>query len=232
VYILNSSGREEAEMRPELFKMYTDDMVRLHEYIANVDPNDHATWAHVARDASAAYAAWSRRLEPTPGPLADASRTLARSAQLRASQSTPRPPQMPSMANTTALILAQARKGKNAAAEALLLRQLSQMTVSIHDAAKASGEARVARETVVMMRQRLTVVRDSYAATVDRNATTPGPNDYADLSPELRDTMRRNALMNGKGSPVPTKLTPPSTPAVDVTTTRKPATPQRDGHER
>jgi hypothetical protein len=215
-----SPGREESEMGPDLFQVYAEDMVRLHEYIAKVDPNDHATWAHVARDTSAAYAAWSRSLEPTPGPLADASRTLARSAQLRASQSTPRPPQMPSMANTTALILAQARKGKNAAAEALLLRQLSQMTVLIHDAAKASGNARLARETVAMMRQRLTVVRDGYAAQIDQNAID-------ELPPHLRFMRQRNELFYGKGPSASTK-----SPVVDVPATRRPATPQRDGHER
>ncbi|AWF99946.1 relaxase/mobilization nuclease domain-containing protein [Clavibacter michiganensis] len=55
-------GREESEIDPALFQMYSDDMARLHEYVAEVGPNDHATWAHVARDTSAADAAWSRRL--------------------------------------------------------------------------------------------------------------------------------------------------------------------------
>jgi hypothetical protein len=218
-------GREESEMSPALFQMYSDDMVRLHEYIAKVDPNDHATWAHVARDTSAAYAAWSRRLEPTPGPLADAARTLARSSQLRASQSTPRPSQMPSMVNTTALILAQARKGKNAAAEAMLFRQLVQTTVAIGKAARASGDARVANETATVIRDRLTQVRDGYTAQVRAN-------DVAALPAADRAVMQRAALANGMGSPVPTKLTRADKPSVDVPTTRKPAAPERDGHER
>jgi hypothetical protein len=220
VYKPVTPGREESEMNAALFQMYSDDMVRLHEYIAKVDPKDHATWAHVARDTSAAYAAWSRRLEPTPGPLADASRALARSAQLRASQSTPRPPRMPSMVSTTALILAQARKGKNAEAEALLLRQLAQTTLLIGKAAKASGDARVAQQTATMMRQRLTVVRDSYAAQIDQNAIDA-------LPPHLRFMRQRNELHYGKGSSASAK-----SPIVDVPTTRRPATPQRDGHER
>ncbi|MDO4039322.1 relaxase/mobilization nuclease domain-containing protein [Clavibacter michiganensis] len=220
-----SPGREESEMRPEFFKMYADDMVRLHEYIAKLDPNDHASWAHVARDTSAAYAAWSRRLETTPGPLADASRTLARSAQLRASESTPRPVQMPSMTNTTALILAQARKGKNAAAEALLLRQLSQASLSIVKAADASRDARLAQQTVTMMKTQLTQVRDSYTAQIHAN-------DVAALSPEERAVKQRASYGSAKDSPVPTKLTPAAKPTVDVPTTRTPATPKRDDHER
>jgi len=218
-------GREEGEMRPELFQAYANDMVRLHEYIAKIDPNDHATWAHVARDTSAAYAAWSRRLETTPGPLADAARTLARASQLRASESTPRPPQMPSMVNTTALILAQARKGKNAAAEALLFRHLVQTTVAIGKAAKASGDARVASETATAIRERLTLVRDGYTAQIRAN-------DVAALPAADRAVLQRAAAGSGMGSPVPTKLTPGVTPTVDVPTTRKPAAPERDGHER
>jgi hypothetical protein len=213
-------GREESEMRPELFTRYAEDMVRLHEYIAKIDPNDHAAWAHVARDTSSAYAAWSRRLEPTPGPLADAARTLSRSAQLRARESTPRPVQMPSMTNTTALILAQAKKGKNAAAEALLLRQLLQTSLMIYQAAKVSGDARIARETATVMKNRLGAVYDSYTAQIDQNKLD-------ELPPHLRFMRQRHELYYGKGSSASTK-----SPIVDVPTTRRPATPQRDGHER
>jgi hypothetical protein len=127
---------------------------------------------------------------------------------------------MPSMVSTTALILAQARKGKNAEAEALLLRQLAQTTLLIGKAAKASGDARVAQQTATMMRQRLTVVRDSYAAQIDQNAIDA-------LPPHLRFMRQRNELHYGKGSSASAK-----SPIVDVPTTRRPATPQRDGHER
>jgi hypothetical protein len=217
-------GREEAEMRPEMFDMYTEDMSRLHDYIARLDPNDHASWAHVAKDTAGAYAAWSRRLEPTPGPLADASRTLARASQIRAYESRPRPPQMPSMTGTTALILAQAKKGKNAAAEALLLRQLAQTTQSVFRAVNAAGDARTAHATAFIMRQRLTVIRDSYAAQIDRNA-------FDALPLEQRQMRQRAEIATGIGSPVPNKLTKAEKP-VDVPITRAPSTPQRDGTER
>ncbi|UKF32449.1 relaxase/mobilization nuclease domain-containing protein [Clavibacter phaseoli] len=218
-------GREEAEMRPEMFEMYTKDMSRLHDYIARLDPNDHASWAHVAKDAAGAYAAWSRRLEPTPGPLADASRTIARASQIRAYESKPRPPQMPSMTGTTALILAQAKKGKNAAAEALLLRQLAQTTQSVFRAVRATGDARTAHATAIVMRQRLTVIRDSYAAQIDRNALDALPL-------EQRQRRQRAEIAAGIGSPVPNKLTPAPKPVVNVPTTRAPSTPKRDGTER
>jgi hypothetical protein len=217
-------GREEAEMRPEMFKMYADDMTRLHDYIARLDPNDHASWAHVAKDTASAYAAWSRRLEPTPGPLADAARTLARASQIRAYESKPRPAQMPSMTGTTALILAQARKGKNAAAEAMLLRQLSQTSLHVYRAMKATGDARTAQATAEVMKQRLTVIRDSYTAQIDRNT-------LAALPAETRQAIQRQQIAAAIGPPVPTPLTPTAKP-VDVPTTRAPSAPERDGTDR
>ncbi|QIS40543.1 hypothetical protein GW571_14925 (plasmid) [Clavibacter capsici] len=54
-------------MRSEMLKMYADDMTRLHHYLARLDPNEHASWAHVAKDTAGACAAWFRRLESTPG---------------------------------------------------------------------------------------------------------------------------------------------------------------------
>jgi hypothetical protein len=227
-------GREEAEMNPQFFDLYARDMTRLHEYIKTIPPEDHAAWAHVARETAGAYAAWSKRLETTPGPLADAARTLARSAQLRPSESRPRPVAMPSMSNTTALILAQVSKGKNATAEALLFRQLATTTNSIRRAAQAAGDARRAAELSAALRERLTKVRDAYTAQEHTNV-------LASLSPEQRATAERAALAAGRsgvGSPVPTTLPPrTSGPVVVPTTTTGPGlsnTPaqQRDELER
>lgn len=218
-------GREESEMSPKFFAMYAEDMRRLHDYIASVDPSDKATWAHVARETSGAYAAWSRRLEPTPGPLAEASRTLARSAQLRAGESRPRPVAMPSMATTAALILVQAKRGQNAAAEALLLKQLAQTTASIFRAAKAVGDLHRSQELARMMTQRLTVVRDGYTAQITAN-------QVAALTPEQQAAKQRADLAAGRGGPVPTRLTPAAEPAVQAPTTKTAGTRERDDFER
>jgi hypothetical protein len=218
-------GREESEMSPRLFQMYADDMTRLHAYIQQIDPTDQATWAHVARNTAGAYAAWSRRLEPTPGPLAEASRTLARSAQLRAHQSIPRPASMPSMATTTALILIQATKGKNAAAEALLLRQLAQTMLSLLRAAKVVGDHKRAEELSRVMTQRVTLVRDAYNAQATANS-------IAALTAEERAIKARMDRSLRTGSPVPTRLTPTQSSVVDTTTSRRPGTPNRSEAER
>lgn len=218
-------GREEAEMNPKFFTRYADDMARLHEYLNTVDPTDYATWAHVARETAGAYAAWSHRIEPTPGPLADTSRALARSAQLRPGESRPRPASMPSMATTTALILAQAHKGKNPAAEALLLRQLAQTTLSILRAAQAVGDERRARELATAMRDKLRTVRDAYTAQENANALEA-------LTPEQRAVKQRADIAAGRtGSPIPTKLTPIQ-PLPEHTLPPRTSGPQRDDNER
>lgn len=224
-YVPARPGREESEMKPEFFKMYAEDMTRLHEYIATIDPDDHAAWAHVARETSGAYAAWSRRLEPVPGPLARTSRTPARSAQLLPSQSRRRPVAMPSMVNTTALILAQANKGKNAAAEALLLRQLAQTTVSIFRAVQASGDARRASELAATVKNNLRAVRDGYAAQIAENGV-------AALTPEERAVKQRADLAAGRGGPLPTKLTPTAQPELAQPAPRTTGAGDRDATER
>ncbi len=67
-----------------MWREYTDQVTQLRDQLSAVDPTDRATWARVARETSGAFAAWSQRVEATPGPLADASRTLARTAQISA----------------------------------------------------------------------------------------------------------------------------------------------------
>jgi hypothetical protein len=106
----------------------------------------------------------------------------------------------------------------------MLLRQLSQTSLHVYRAMKATGDARTAQATADVMKQRLTVIRDSYTAQIDRNA-------FAALPVETRQAIQRQQIATGIGSPVPTKLTPAAKP-VDVPTTRAPSAPARDGTER
>ncbi|ALD14405.1 hypothetical protein GW571_14920 (plasmid) [Clavibacter capsici] len=127
------------------------------------------------------------------------------------------------MTCTTALILAQARKGKNAAAEAMLLGQLSQTSLHVYRAVKATGNARTPQATAEFMKRRLTHIRDRYTAQIDRNT-------LAALPAKTRQAVQRQQITTGTGSPVPTKLTPQAMP-IDVPTTCAPSSPERDGIE-
>lgn len=222
-------GREESELSSDLYESYAADMGRLHDYLRTVDPSDRATWAHVAREASGAYAAWSRRLESTPGPLAEASRQLARSAHLPAGESIRRPAAMPSTAGTTMLILATAAKRNRAAEEAMLLRQIVRTTRALMDAHKAAGDVRRTRELAATISTQLKAVHEGYTAQVRQNEW--------DALPEAAKRAREVVQSSyGKGSPVPAKLTPAEPDAVSAESTsaprRAPAPRERDGNER
>ncbi|WP_146082604.1 relaxase/mobilization nuclease domain-containing protein [Rathayibacter sp. AY2B3] len=226
-------GREVAEPSPDLFAKYAADMDRLHQYINSVDPSDRSTWAHVARETAGAYAAWSRRMEPTPGPLADAARLLARSAHLRAHETRPRPAAMPSSAHTTALILAAAGKKKNAAAELLLLHQLARMTHAIASAHKAAGDARRMSELSQTLRGQLTAVRDSYTKQDTANKAEAWEAQRAALPPELRQSREAVAASFPTGSPVPTKLTPREQESADALLAKRARDArEKPGHDR
>ena len=219
-------GRESAELSSDLYSSYAEDMGRLHDYLSRVVPSDRATWAHAAREASGAYAAWSRRLEPTPGPLAEASRTLARSAHLRAHESTPRPAEMPSMAGTTMLILATAGKRNKAAEEAMLLRQIVRTTRAIMDAHKAAGDARRTRELAGPIRNQLKTVHEGYNAQIQKNAWDALPEDTR----RARETVQASFAT---GTPVPTKLTKAEPNVTSTAAPQRGTEPrERDGHDR
>jgi hypothetical protein len=201
-------GREQGASSPELFKKYAADMDRLHEYINSVDPSDRATWAHVARETAGAYAAWSRRMEPTPGPLADAARSLARSAHLPARDARPRPTGMPSNAAMTALILTTAGAKQNAALELMLFRQLAITTRAVMRAHKAAGDTRRAAELSQTLRGQLTAVRDGYTKQDQTNQHEAWETKRAALPPELRESREMVEAAFPTGSPVPKTLTP------------------------
>jgi hypothetical protein len=78
------AGRTSAAPSSELEVECSCELAKLCEALREVSAGERGTWAHVARETSGVLAAWSLRTEPVPGPLAQASRSLARSAQLRA----------------------------------------------------------------------------------------------------------------------------------------------------
>jgi hypothetical protein len=60
----------------------TELLARAQDGLAQVDSGDQVTWAHAARDAAAILNTWSLRIEPTPGPIADAAYALRASATI------------------------------------------------------------------------------------------------------------------------------------------------------
>ena len=221
-------GREEGTPAPEMWKQYSDEIGQLRKQLRDVPVTDRATWAHVARETAGAFAAWSQRVEATPGPLAQTSRELARSAHLRAYQSRPKPVQLGSAANAAMLLLQAASGGKGTMAEAIMLRQLGRVTVAVLDAHAAAGDARRAEQLTAMMHEK-------FAQIQQRLPEIPLKQNGPETRTETRTVTSENETMRratdglaapGTGSPLPTPLPTPLRPGKHKT----PAMPrERDG---
>jgi len=112
------------EPSARLWQTYTDDVARMGTQLATLDPGDHATWAGVARETAGVFAAWSLRTECVPGPLADASDQLARSAAVHARTVTQRPGRPVSLRGPAFLLMQPAANPSSRTGQALLIRQL------------------------------------------------------------------------------------------------------------
>ena len=213
-------GREESTPAPELWKQYSDEIGQLRKQLRDVPVTDRATWAHVARETAGAFAAWSQRVEATPGPLAQTSRELARSAHLRAHQSRPKPVQLGSAANAAMILLQAASGGRGTMAEAIMLRQLGRVTVAVLDAHAAAGDARRAEQLTAMMHEKFAQVQQQLPEIPSKQN---GPETRTVTSEN--ETMRRatdGLAPPGTGSPLPATLRPGKH--------KTPATPrERDG---
>ncbi|MDH6238467.1 relaxase/mobilization nuclease domain-containing protein [Cryobacterium sp. CG_9.6] len=217
-------GREESTPAPEMWKQYSDEIGQLRKQLRDVPVTDRATWAHVARETAGAFAAWSQRVEVTPGPLAQTSRDLARSAHLRAHESQPKPVQLGSASNAAMILMQAASGGTGTMAEAIMLRQLGRVSVAILDMHSAVGDARRAEQITATLRTQFAAVTDRLPAVPSKSAQS----DSRTRSVEVPDVMRRateGLAAPGTGSPVPTTLNP--------SRRKTPATPrERDGHGR
>ena len=140
----------------EVQERCASELAALRERLVEISPDDTATWAHAAREAAGVYAAWSLRTEPTPGPLAETSRVVARSAQLRRREVEGRRwRSLPAARYTSALLLAAAPEARSALS---IFRQLAGLSTAIADMHQAVGELDRARELQELSRRQLASV--------------------------------------------------------------------------
>lgn len=209
-------GRETREPDPQLWQQYSRDMTQLRERLQAVPPEDRETWARIARDTAGAFAAWSLRVEDTPGDLAATADALAVSAQTHRRPVKPRQPQMGSVTGTAMLLASAARGGRGTTAEAIMLRQLVNLAGSIHDAAQASGEARYAAQLATIERERMRSIAarlprvnaPGHTAGTETQSAAPATTT---LEPEAAEMLRRVQASQQRpageaASPVPKKL--------------------------
>jgi hypothetical protein len=198
-----AAGRETTEPDPQLWERYTAEVTALREQLRSVPVEDGATWAHVARETAGAFAAWSLRVEPTPGPLAATADALARSAQLRAHQVQPRRAGLPSARGAALLLASVAHGGTGTVAQAVLLRQLANTAKALHDAHAATGQADRAAEIAATVRAQLATVTAALPA-VPVHAPPTSVGQQAAGAVQLAEGGQ--APLRAPGSPVPTAL--------------------------
>ena len=167
-------GRELVTPGPELWDAVTDEVGRMRDWLRTVPVDDRATWARVAGEVSGALAAWSTAVESTPGPLASAADSLARSAEVRASTVRGHRRTGPSARGAALLCASVAHGGRGTVAQAVLLRQLSNVARAIHDQHAAAGEARRAAEIARVARSELVAVAANLPSPAPRvNSAAP-----------------------------------------------------------
>lgn len=203
---VSRTGPEKAVPPAETWVEYTRNATALVEQLRALPHDDHATWAKAAREVSGAFAAWSHRLEPTPGPLAATAAELSRTAQLRAPRQHSKPVALPSIAGTAMLFMAASSKSKTAAQSALML-QLVNTAFAIHEMHQQSGRTREAQR----LRAVVTGQLKPFAASMPRPATVGAPEQSAPAQttvPKSVEIGLRGMAPTRPGSAVPTTPTP------------------------
>jgi hypothetical protein len=198
-----SPGREMREPDPALWREVGADLERLREQLRSVPIEDRDTWARVARQTSGAFAAWSARVEETPGPLAATSDALARTAELRRRPVRPERAPKASASGAAMLLISAAKGGRGAVAQAVMLRQLANLAKAIYDMHRADQDARRAAQIERAIRGDL--------ATVSARLPDPGPVGHPDTkAAEVVRTARQaqGGPQRTPGSPVPNRIEP------------------------
>ena len=147
----------------------------------SVPLDDHATWAHVARETAGAFAPWSTATETVPGPLAAAATELSKTAQLRRYPVKPVKTVGPS-ARGASLLLMTATTGSGTAALAIMLRQLLSVSKAIHDMHKANNDLRRSRQINAVVRTQLVTVANASPPVSAAPPATPVQQEAANVT--------------------------------------------------
>jgi hypothetical protein len=171
---VSKTGPENATPPAQMWVEYTRNATALVEQLRALPRDDHATWAKAAREVSGAFAAWSHRLEPTPGPLAATAAELSRTAQLRAPRQYSKPVALPSIAGTAMLFMAASSKNKTAAQTALMV-QLVNTAFAMYEMHAQSGRTREAQRIRAVVTEQL----GPFTATMPKAVAAGGAEQAA-----------------------------------------------------
>lgn len=197
-------GREVTAPAADVWQRYASDLEQLRTRMQSVPMTDRVAWAGAARQAAGGLAAWSQRLEPTPGPLAAASRALAQSAQVRAWEGRAQPARVTtSLAGSAVAVLTVGQAGNRTAAELMMLRELVKLSRAVHDMHAAASDGR-----------RVTAVR---GALLEQLRPLMREAEFHALPAE--EQARQMRLAANRGSTAPTAGRPEAGSAADADAT-------------
>lgn len=219
---VSRTGPENSTPPAEMWVEYTRNAAALADQLRTIPRDDHATWAKAARDVSGAFAAWSYRLEPTPGPLAATAAELSRTAQLRAPRQHSKPVALPSIAGTAMLFMAASSKNKTAAQTALMV-QLINTAFAVYEMHAQSGRTREAQRIRSVVEERLA----PFTGTMPKPVLVGAGQPALEAAPRAIDIARRGMVPIRPGSVLPTTPTP-ATPAKTYQPSRRDAGPGLD----
>ncbi|MCH8614404.1 relaxase/mobilization nuclease domain-containing protein [Arsenicicoccus dermatophilus] len=202
-------GREAREPDPALWREVGADLDRLRDQLRSVPVDDREVWARVARQTAGAFAAWSVRVEVVPGPLAATADVLARSAELRRKPGGAPRAGLASASGAATLLGARTARGREKAVQAVMLRQLANLSRALFDAHRAMEDAQRAAAIERAIRRDLAVM----AARLPDPSPSPGPVSvsagHADAKAVEAVRLARQAHgapLRQVGSPVPRDL--------------------------
>jgi hypothetical protein len=222
---VSRTGPENATPPAEAWVEYTRNAAALADQLRTIPREDHATWAKAAREVSGAFAAWSYRLEPTPGPLAATAAELSRTAQLRSPRQHSKPVALPSIAGTAMLFMAASSKNKTAAQTALMV-QLINTAFAVYEMHAQSGRTREAQRIRSVVENQLAPFTGTMPKDVPVHAGQQPATETA-VPPRAIDIARRGIVPIRPGSVVPTPPTP-ATPAKSYQPSRHDSGPGLD----
>ena len=168
-------GREVEEVTPEQWRELIVAQSQMRDHLKSIPVEDWATWSRVASETSGAFAAWSRQVEATPGPLADVADALARSAQVRGPDTARPKAGTPSMRGAALLLSSVAHGGQGSVAQAVLFTQLRATVNAVRRAHEAAGQAQRAAEIERVMGERLAAVRAGLPPLPGKNQPVVDP---------------------------------------------------------
>jgi hypothetical protein len=216
-----TSGQPSARPGPAGLGEVAEDLGEVVRRLGAVPADDVSTWRAVASDAAGALAVLSGRLERSPGPLAQASGLLARSAQ-GSRQGSGRGKQFPrGTLESVAALMAQADLDEDTpAAWRLLFAELLRVAQAVHDAHLARSEAEQAGRLAGEARKALEEARErlgSLGALRDELPEVLGAAQQRTPRADGEEASRRRRRQRGKG---------PLTPGQLAATPRRPAPKQ------